>query len=413
MKIDFQILLDKIYERQLSDRDNIIFDKWLGADDRHKDYFERLKHRELAGGREIIELSDKQQDVYRESFLAKIKVLKNKDVNRKRQLFYTTCAAVAALLILFSFFFTSKDNNIAIGSTALSEKVDMVKTEQNTSRAEKSIKVSNKKVQLITANGKKISLLDIDPKEEEETQLFHLSDDKMSMVYSANKVSKEVGLNSLLVDKGAEFKITLSDGSKIHINSDSKLEYPTVFNDNERRVYLQGEAFFEVAKDASKPFIVCVGSTEVKVLGTTFNINSRKAESIKTTLVSGSVTVKSTKIKEIKLKPGFTAIVNPVSGQFDINDKDIQCYIGWKTGNYLFESTRLSDILDELAIWYDLSIDYETNIPYNETFTGSLSRSLPIDKLIQIIERTNYLSLKLKNKTLVVNSRNTDVPVEH
>ncbi len=412
MKIDFQILLDKIYDR-LSEQDGIIFDKWLNADDRHKTYFEKLKQRELDVDSNTIELTQEQQGVYRNSFLSKIKTLKKKEANKRYRILYAASVAAITFFVVFNIFSSKENPDATVGSTSLQEMGNTTETEQETHLSENKVKVSNKKVQLITAQGQIISLMDIDTEKDEATQPYHLSDDKMSMVYSTNKTNKEHGLNSLLVYKGAEFKITLNDGSKVHLNADSKLEYPTVFNDKERRVYLQGEAFFEVAKDASKPFIVCVGSTEIKVLGTVFNINSRKPESVKTTLVSGSVIVKSTKTKETILKPGYTAIVNQKTGALDINDKDIQCYIGWKTGNYLFESSRLSDILEELAIWYDLSIDYQTDIPYNETFTGSLSRSLPIDKLIQIIEKTNYLSLKLKNKTLVVKSRDADITADH
>jgi len=402
MKIDINILLDKIHGR-LDEEGTILFENWLNSDARHRPYFEKLEQRELASNYSEAELSEEKLSRYRQQFSVKIKS-SGRRKRLRRQIFFAT--GMAALIMLFIFIKLFRDQN-QNGNDASLLFTEITKTndKEETNTFAKMPKVSNKKVQLITAKGEKISLLEMVPDESAKIQDFQLSDDKMALTYSAVNSDEGPGLNKLLVDRGAEFRITLSDGTKIHLNSDSKLEYPTVFNDKERRVYLQGEAYFEVTRNEDRPFIVCTGVTEIKVLGTEFNINSRNPESVRTTLVSGKVTLKSEKMEEVQLKPGFTAIMNPVTGALDINEKDIQCYIGWKTGNYLFESTSLSDILNELAIWYDLSIDYQTEEAYKETFTGSLSRNLSIEKLIQLIERTNYLTLELKGKTLVVKNK--------
>jgi len=403
MKIDINILLDKIHGRPLDEEKRALLENWLNSDESHRAYFEKLEKRELGLSENQDELAEEKQSEYRQQFVEKIKLAGKR---KKRQRLQMLSALGAASLILLFFVIKSfvGEKRELIVPAVFTEVLKSNRIEKQDSFA-KVPKVSNKKVQLITAKGEKISLLDIKSDESVKSQSFELSEDKMALTYSETIPEKDQGLNTLLVDRGAEFRITLSDGTKIHLNSDSKLEYPTVFNDKERRVFLQGEAYFEVTKDENRPFIVSAGSTEIKVLGTEFNVNSRKPESIKATLVSGSVTVKSSKIEEVQLKPGFTAIVNPLAGSLDIDDKDIQYYIGWNTGNYLFESTSLSDILNELAIWYDLSVEYQTEQANEETFTGSLSRNLSIDKLIQLIERTNYLSLELKGKTLIVKNR--------
>jgi ferric-dicitrate binding protein FerR (iron transport regulator) len=403
MKIDINILLDKIHGRPLDEEKRALLENWLNSDESHRAYFEKLEKRELGLSENQYELTEEKQSEYKQQFVDKIKLAGKR---KKRQRLQMLSALGAASLILLFFVIKSfvGEKRELIVPAVFTEVLKSNRIEKQDSFA-KVPKVSNKKVQLITAKGEKISLLDIKSDESVKSQSFELSEDKMALTYSETIPEKDQGLNTLLVDRGAEFRITLSDGTKIHLNSDSKLEYPTVFNDKERRVFLQGEAYFEVTKDENRPFIVSAGSTEIKVLGTEFNVNSRKPESIKATLVSGSVTVKSSKIEEVQLKPGFTAIVNPLAGSLDIDDKDIQYYIGWNTGNYLFESTSLSDILNELAIWYDLSVEYQTEQANEETFTGSLSRNLSIDKLIQLIERTNYLSLELKGKTLIVKNR--------
>lgn len=403
MKIDINILLDKIHGK-LDDRKELLFESWLNSDSRHRVYFEKLEQRELSANYNETELPEEKWLKYRQPFINKITQVSLTRKNQKRKILYAASAAAIILLILSIKLFTEGKNDVDTTSI-FTEVLNKIEKKESVSFV-KIPKVSNKKVQLITAKGEKISLLEMESGKAAVAQSFQLSDDKTALTYtSTNVAEKAQGLNTLLVNRGAEFRIILSDGTKIHLNSDSKLEYPTIFNDKERKVYLKGEAYFEVARDESKPFIVCVGSTEIKVLGTVFNINSRKPESIRTTLVTGSVSIKSAKTEEVQLKPGYTAIVNTVKGSLDIDDKDIQCYIGWETGNYMFEETSLSDILNELAIWYDLSIDYQTKQADEETFTGSLSRSLSIEKLIQLIERTNYLTLELKGKTLIVKDK--------
>ncbi len=385
MKIDIGILLKKISD-SLDENEEVMFQNWLAADERHRIYFENLK-------RNMAQSSQKEK--------------KSKSLPLK-VLFRVTVAASLVLLIVSIHFFIEKGEKEALLSSSVIDSTERsIDIEQERSLPiEKKHKVSNKRVRLITAKGEQLSLEEMESRKSSATQAFALNEDKKGLTYSKKDIfNKESALNTLVVERGAEFHITLSDGTKVHLNSDSRLKYPSFFNEKERRVYLEGEAYFEVVKNGNKPFIVCSGSTEVEVVGTEFNVNSRNPESIKTTLVRGSVIVKSDKIEPIQLHPGFTAILDPIDGIVDISNKDIRCYIGWKTGDYLFESSSLSDILNELAIWYDLTIDYQTNEADNEIFTGSLSRNLPIANLIQLIEQTNYLNIELKNKTLIVKGR--------
>lgn len=404
MKIDISILLNKIHG-ELDEQEKQAFESWIDSDSRHRAYFDHLRHRELEPDNPEHNLSEEQYAAYRQLFISTVKPAEKERKNQKRQLFYAV-SAVASVLIIISIILFTKENEKISRDAVFAETPEEIEVKEPVPFA-KEPKVTNNKVRLVTAKGEKISLYDIDPDKYSGTQAFQLSNDKTSLIYSSTNTEKSQGLNTLFVERGAEFKITLGDGTKIHLNSDSKLEYPTAFDADERRVTLQGEAYFEVAANDDKPFIVCIGSTEIKVLGTEFNINSRQTECVRTTLVSGSVAVKSAKTEEIRLEPGFTATLNPITGSVDISDKDIECYIGWKTGNYVFERTSLSDILNELAIWYDLRIDYQTTQADEETFTGSLSRNLSINRLIQLIERTNHLSLELKGKKIIVRDRET------
>jgi len=406
MKIDINILLDKIHGR-LDDSNKPLFESWLNSDNRHRMYFEKLEQRETASNYNETELPDDKRLRYRKNFIEKFTLVSLTKKNQRQKMYFIAATAAIIILLLSIKLFTEREHDV--DATSIFTEVFDKNDKKETVPYAKTPKVSNKKVQLITAKGEKISLLEMESGKTVAAQPFQLSNDKTALTYAATNVAEKIqGLNTLLVNRGAEFRIILSDGTKVHLNSDSRLEYPTLFNEKERKVYLKGEAYFEVARDESKPFIVCVGSTEIKVLGTVFNINARQPESVRTTLVSGSVSVKSRILDEFLLKPGHTAIVDPIKGSLDIDDRDIQCYIGWETGNYMFEERSLSEILNELAIWYDLTIEYQTKQADQETFTGNLSRNISIEKLIQLIERTNYLSLELKGKTLVVKNKESD-----
>lgn len=409
MKIDIGTLLDKINGR-LDQDENLMVENWLLADEKHRVYFEKLKMH--SSQQHTTKLSDEDVEINRQRFINCLQHENHKRENRLRsKILIATTVAASLILFIIGIKQFSKEQTIESASSStfaesINNQFDIEQEEELP--VEKRHKISNKQVRLITAKGEELSLDEIESGKSLESQEFKLTEDKKGFAYSNSAKSNESKkLNTLLVARGAEFNITLCDGTIVHLNSDSKLKYPTAFSEKERKVFLEGEAYFEVKKDRNRPFIVCSGATEIQVLGTEFNVNSRKPESITTTLVSGSVVVKSETTEAVQLIPGFTATINPIKGSFEIDDKDIQCYIGWRTGNYLFESAPLSDILDELAIWYDLKIDYQTNRANTEIFTGSLSRNLSIDKLIQLIERTNYLDLELKNKTIVVKEWNS------
>ena len=409
MKIDIGTLLDKINGR-LDQDENVMVENWLLADEKHRVYFEKLKMH--SSQQHTAKLSDEDEQINRQRFINRLRQENHKKENHLTSKILIF-AAVAASLILFIIGIKQFYKEQIIESAATSTFAESINNQFDIEQekelpVEKRHKISNKQVRLITAKGEELSLADIESGKTPDYQEFKLTEDKKGFAYSNTTISNETHkLNTLLVDRGAEFNITLCDGTIVHLNSDTKLEYPTAFNKKERKVYLEGEAYFEVTKDKKRPFIVCSGGTEIQVLGTEFNVNSRKPESVTTTLVSGSVVVKSETTETVQLKPGFTATINPIKGSFIIDNKDIQCYIGWRTGNYLFESVPLSDILNELAIWYDLELEYQTDKANTEIFTGSLSRHLSIDKLIQLIERTNYLDLELHNKTLLVKEWNS------
>jgi ferric-dicitrate binding protein FerR (iron transport regulator) len=208
------------------------------------------------------------------------------------------------------------------------------------------------------------------------------------LLYNAGgPVKGAVTYNTMTTPKGRQFQLVLPDGSKVWLNAASSLRYPTVFAGNERTVEVTGEAYFEVARNATKPFVVKVGhETEVQVLGTHFNINSYKDEAnINTTLLEGSVRVLN-KGKKALLKPGQSAQVamqaNQTAGIKIVNDVDMEKVMAWKNGLFNFQDASLQEVMHQLERWYDIEVVYEKGAPEIE-FVGKMERSLSLSEVLR------------------------------
>lgn len=187
--------------------------------------------------------------------------------------------------------------------------------------------------------------------------------------------------NTMTTPKGRQFVVILPDGSKVWLNAQTSLRYPTAFNGKERRVDIIGEAYFEIAPNASQPFFVNIpGKAEIAVLGTSFNINAYTDESaINTTLITGTV-----KIENTLLRPGQTA---QLTTALTIVNADVEKVTAWKNGIFNFEGESLQEVMRQLARWYDIEVVYAPNMP-DIVFGGKMSRDVPLAGLLRGLEAT-------------------------
>lgn len=209
-------------------------------------------------------------------------------------------------------------------------------------------------------------------------------------------------MNEVYVPRGAEFNLVLSDGSHVWLNSDSRLRYPSVFRGDVREVEVSGEVFFEVARDERSPFVVKVEGLEVVVLGTKFNVNTRVAERIQTTLVEGQVEVNLPAGQSVVLEPGEMASANVVSGEVRSEQVNVQKYVAWRYGRFCFEEATMEEIMRELALWYDVEVEYRNGALKSERFTGSLPRSESIMEILKKIERTTYVHFHVAGNRIII-----------
>ena len=208
--------------------------------------------------------------------------------------------------------------------------------------------------------------------------------------------------NTLIVPRGGEYTLTLSDGTKVWLNADSELKYPVRFSGDTREVSVSGEAYFEVTKQAGKPFIVKTSLGNITVLGTEFNVcNYPEKGKLVTTLVKGKVSCNLPNGKNIILAPDQQLLVKK-DGDCELKTINTKYFTCWKDGMFLFEEMRLEDILDQLARWYDIHIFYTSEVVKSLHFSGDLSRFKNIDTFIEMFEKSSDVKLTLKGKTLMV-----------
>lgn len=212
------------------------------------------------------------------------------------------------------------------------------------------------------------------------------------------KSHKNGGLNSLKTPRAGEYRMILPDGTKVWLNAASTINFPDNFNKQARRVELKGEAYFEVAHNASLPFIVSFNDTEVEVLGTHFNINSYEKYA-KTTLLEGSVKVTEGGQQRI-LTPGKQAF--SYDGHLTVKASDTYKSIAWKEGVFYFKDDRIKDILDQVSRWYDIDVIYN-GAPGRKRYSGTIRRQATLNQVLEMLKTVSNTDFKLEDKIVTVN----------
>ncbi|MEP6626422.1 MAG: FecR domain-containing protein [Ginsengibacter sp.] len=217
--------------------------------------------------------------------------------------------------------------------------------------------------------------------------------------------SNEIQYNTLTNPKGSKvISLTLADGSRVWLNTASSLRYPTAFAGKERKVEITGEAYLEVAHNPDMPFIVSKGSTNIKVLGTHFNVNAYDDEnSLNVTLLEGSVSVMAAGSSQSKvIKPGEQARVNKKGAIELTNSIDMSEVMAWKNGLFSFKGADIKSVMRQVSRWYDVEVVFEKDIP--EKFYAEVPTSTSVSALLNMLEATKAVKFKIEGKTINVMS---------
>ena len=223
------------------------------------------------------------------------------------------------------------------------------------------------------------------------------------LVYSDSVVSEFVDTNVLRIPKGGEFKLQLADGTRVYLNSATDLRYPVAFTGSERRVYLKGEAYFEVAKDAEHPFIVVTDDVQVRVYGTSFNVNTLGADGVRTVLVEGKVGIRGQDSdREYVLKPNELAFYDWNSRDMKIETVDPDLYTLWRKGIFVFERETLENIMNILSLWYDMEVFFQSESAKKLHFSGHMKRYEQIEDILHAITDATGVVFTINDKTVCV-----------
>lgn len=220
-------------------------------------------------------------------------------------------------------------------------------------------------------------------------------------VIASNGSSQSVQKNTIQTPRGGEYQIILADGSKVWLNAASILTFPTAFSRTERKVELTGEAYFEVAKNKEKPFIVETGDLSVNVLGTHFNIAAYRDESkLTTTLMEGSVRIDHGKNKML-IKPGQEASLEKNKNFVQVREVDVEEAIAWKNGVFVFNDENIESIMRKLSRWYDINVHFETELK-NKDFSGTISRFKNVEEVLEMLQLTGSIHFKIQGRDIYV-----------
>ena len=382
--IEVSRLIVKYLQGCISPEEKVMLDKWLEESSENREIYHRVQGR--------VNREERQRIIRK---LNKRAAWERVDRNTKkyRHPILRRCMKYAATIVLPLFM-------VGFGFYLIRDKeeihpvAEMVKISPGVTKAE-----------LVLADGHKVVLgtETIDSLVSEEG--VNIVKDGNGVSYLGNKEEGDLAYNIMRVPRGGEFKVRLQDGTLVYMNSETELKYPVRFVGKERRVYLSGEAYFEVQRDTTKPFIVVMNGNEVRVLGTEFNVRSYEDEKCQfTTLVAGKVLLTTHDHRCIELLPNEQGIVDP-QGDIRKEQVDVALYTAWKDGNFVFRKQSLEHIMEIVERWYDLKVTFEDEWCKQVSFSGNVERYDDFSKLAEMLEATGSVKFRIKNNEIYVTKR--------
>lgn len=212
------------------------------------------------------------------------------------------------------------------------------------------------------------------------------------------------GWNTLFVPTGKDYKVQLSDGSVVHLNAFSRLRFPFSFDGNNREVYLEGEAYFDIAKKADQPFIVHTAGTSVKVLGTSFNVNAYNDSLIVTSLVSGSVVSDAEDNDSIYLKPGMASVYRKGYRQQQ-QSFDEAITLSWRKGEYAYYNQPLGTLDAVISHWYGKQLLFDDPALANKMLTGVIERDQPLIDFLESLDKTSGITFRITDDKIYLRTK--------
>lgn len=385
MKEAFEIarIIQKSLKGQLSESEERQLSDWRKASGENERAFQRIISEDFY----TVEMEKVETYDYR---VAYGRFLQRKYQQRRKRRFLINVARVAAVALPFII--------------ALVLYVGLNRDEEQTLRPSLATNIlpGTSKAVLTLANGQMIPL----GKEAADSTIItdgaQINASGSGVTYASGGESESIVYNKLEIPCGGEFCLTLSDGTRVWLNSETSIQYPVAFGAKERRVFVQGEAYFEVAKDANKPFTVQFMSSSVTVLGTSFNIRAYPEEKqSQTTLAEGSVRIYSPG-SSMLLKPGEQVEVNALSGEMVKREVEVKSFTSWKDGRFVFEQQPLEDIMRTLERWYDIRVIFKDEGAKRISLSGNLKRYGDFSQVMKMLQMTGDVRFELHGNDVYI-----------
>ena len=369
---------------ELDEREEEDVRVWLEASQENRNAYESLM-------KDYLRIRWVQENVQIREEQAKKIIFSSLKKKRNLTPYYGVAASIAVLLIVTLFFFIREDKQVVSEKLVVSE-----------------IKPIQSKAMLVLSTGEQIQLTKSTQKIQEQDGSVLKIDSVMGVQYDAlstQRVEKPI-YNKIVVPRGGEYFVTLSEGTKVWLDADSELEYPVFFSGDFREVKLKGNAYFCVTKKNDKPFVVRAGEFSLKVYGTEFNVNAYDLQNIETVLVNGSIGFKANiSTPERMMAPNELAVSDSRTGQSEIHQVDIYPYIAWKNQNIVFVNERLESIMEKMARWYDVTVFFQDESLKDLLFDCNMRRYADIRDLFFFLEKTSNARFALNGRTVVISKK--------
>lgn len=369
---------------ELDEREEENVRVWLEASQENRNAYESLM-------KDYLRIRWVQENVQIREEQAKKIIFSSLKKKRNLTPYYGVAASIAVLLIVTLFFFIREDKQIVSEKLVTSE-----------------IKPIQSKAILVLSTGEQIQLTKSTQKIQEQDGSVLKIDSVMGVQYdslSTKRAEKPI-YNKIVVPRGGEYFVTLSEGTKVWLDADSELEYPVFFSGDFREVKLKGNAYFCVTKKNDKPFVVRAGEFSLKVYGTEFNVNAYDLQNIETVLVNGSIGFKANEsTPERMMEPNELAVSDSRTGLSEIHQVDIYPYIAWKNQNIVFVNERLESIMEKMARWYDVTVFFQDESLKDLRFDCNMRRYTDIRDLFFFLEKTSNARFALNGRTVVISKK--------
>ena len=383
----WEIIAASIHGEELSQEEISTLQVWLDENKQNRDEYARLQifYAENKGGlKDNINVQRAWEDNCARRKAGKMIRLRRQIVRWGYAAVVTLAIGVGVLLL------TEKDDEQAV-------KVEFVESQ---------IVPGSPKAVLTLASGEELDL-------QEEGQF--VSKDSSRIRNVGNVLEYEAGVkkhgekkleyNTLTIPRGGEYQLKLEDGTNVWLNAETELRFPVAFGDSERRIFLKGEAYFDVIKSKEWPFIVRTCRSSVKVLGTSFNVCSYEEDALEqVTLEQGGVEVKHHD-ETYLLHPGEQFELDTRNEEIEVKPVNVKLYTSWIDGMFRFHNMPLDLLTVKLERWYNVHFVFSNEVCKNYRFTGAIRKDVDFNEFIRLIERTTNVKFIIKQKNIIIQEK--------